>query len=340
MSPLPFTDLLLRSLAIGAVATACVWLCPASLRVRVRRAVPVAAFVALLALAAGLILPLPHFEIAAPDSLSKLGAASALHPGAWITAAWLAGTTLCLARLAAGALAIRSLLKNTRPLPGRAWKRLLADCIRTLGLRGNVRLRLAGPGFVPSATGLLRRTILLPDEARGWNAEQRRLVLLHELGHFRRGDLWMHSLGRLACALHWFNPFAWMLQRQLSVEREFACDELVVERGAAPHDYANLLWQMATAMRRRPSASAAFLAMASPREGTLEQRVRRILAPARKAGRLLRLADGILCVALAALLVLCTACKPVRRALTLPGEPWSVAELQARFSADPFPANR
>ena len=340
MNALLFTDLLLRSLAIGALAAACVWLCPESWRVRVRRLVPVVAFTGLLVLTLGLVRPLPQFEIAAPASISKLGELPAWNPGAWVSAAWLAGVALCLARLTIGALAIRSLLKKTAPLPGRAWKHALADCMRAVGVRGNVGLRVAGPGFVPSATGLFRRTILLPDEARGWTAGERRIVLLHELGHFRRGDLWTHALGRLACALHWFNPFAWMLHRQLTVEREFACDELVIERGAARGDYATLLWQMASAMRRRPSPAAAFLAMASPRTGTLEERVRRILAPARKAGRLLRIADGMLCATLAALLIFCTACKPVHRTLSHLGSPWDTAELEARLTADPFPGNR
>src|SRR5205823_6113940 len=145
-------------------------------------------------------------------------------------------------------------------------------------------------------------TVLLPDEALEWTHAQRRLVLLHELGHFRRGDLWAHALGQIACAVHWFNPFVWMLQRHLAIEREFACDALVVSRGAAPADYATLLWKMGVAAQgpliagHKPRvAAAACLAMAAPGRGKLEQRVRRILAPVREAGRWLRAADSALC---------------------------------------------
>jgi beta-lactamase regulating signal transducer with metallopeptidase domain len=213
----------------------------------------------------------------------------------------------------------------------------MAECQQSLGLRGKIRLRLSGPEFVPSATGIFHRAVLLPDEALQWTEEQRRIVLLHELGHFQRGDLWTDALGRMVCALHWFNPFAWVLQRQLAVEREYACDALVVEQGAQPRDYAMLLWQMASASRRRPAAASAFLAMASPRMGKLEERVRRILDCGRKAGRLLRLADGGLCLLLAALLIACTACKPVARILAV--SPWTQVEIQTRLQADPFPGN-
>jgi beta-lactamase regulating signal transducer with metallopeptidase domain len=271
-----------------------------------------------------------------PAPVAKVGAMEVSWLS-WLAWLWLAGCVLFLIRLLLGSWTVWRIVSATQPIPGRTWQQLLAECQRKLGLRGRVRLRLAGPGFVPSAAGLLRRTVLLPDEAVHWTSEQRRLVLLHELGHFRRGDLWTHALGRLACALHWFNPFAWMLHRQLAIEREFACDELVLARGAAPDDYATLLFEMATASRQRPALQAAFLTMASPRTGKLEARVRRILAPARKTGRWLRIADGALCITLAALLVICSACKPVHRIFAGPSNPWAPGEIETRLAADPFP---
>jgi beta-lactamase regulating signal transducer with metallopeptidase domain len=217
---------------------------------------------------------------------------------------------------------------------------MLMECQRTLGLRGHVRLCLAGPGFVPGATGLFQRVVLLPDEARQWTGQQRRLVLLHELGHFRRGDLWTHALGQLACIVHWFNPFVWMLCRQLAIEREFACDALVLSRGAAPADYATLLWRMGVAARGSRLGAAAFLSMAAPGGGKLEQRVRRILAPVRQAGPWLRVADSAFCGGVALLLLCCASLKPVL-VRSFPGlSPWTVQEIEARLAADPFPGDR
>lgn len=328
-----FGDWLLRSFVTGAVAVLVAQVCPRSWRGRFRLMVPVAAFVALLVLAFWLVRPLPRLEISAPAPIAAAHASWSV--GSWVFGMWVAGVVICLARQVMGMRAIHDLLLATRPVPGRAWRALLAECQKSLSLRGNVRLRLAGPEFVPSATGVFRRTVLLPDEALEWTEEQRRLVLLHELGHFQRGDLITDALGRIACALHWFNPFAWVLQRQLAVEREYACDALVVQQGARPRDYAMLLWQMASASRRRPSSASAFLAMASPRVGKLEQRVRRILDSGRKAGRLLRLADGSFCLVLAVALIACTACKPVSRMMS--AAKWTPAEIQTRLQADPFP---
>ena len=95
--------------------------------------------------------------------------------------------------------------------------------------------------------------------------------------------------------MSWVNPFVWLLHRHLAIEREFACDALVLSRGAAPADYATLLWRMGVAASGRRLAAAAFLAMAARGEGTLERRVRRILAPAVYSGFWLRVADSTLC---------------------------------------------
>jgi beta-lactamase regulating signal transducer with metallopeptidase domain len=324
------SDWFLRSLAVGGIASACVFACPATWRARVRRAVPAVAFFALLLAPLGLLAPV---KIAAPAAFTSLPSTPVIH-STLIATMWLCGVLLFLARMAVGAFAIRGLLRETCAVPGGEWSECLAEAQATLGIGGRVHLRLAGAGFIPSATGLFRRTILLPDEALHWTKEQRRLVLLHELGHFRRGDLWIHALGRLACAVHWFNPFVWALQHQLSVEREYAVDEMVVDHGVAPTDYATVLWQMAKAATRRPSAAAAYLAMAQRQPGKLEQRVQRILAPVRRKNRFLGALDGAVCIGAALLLLVCSACQPVANAH--PSAP-GTDEVKIRLAADPFP---
>jgi len=339
MNLIAFQDWLLRSFVVGGIAAAFVSLCPAGWRVRVRQTVPVVAFAVLLALSAGFLRPLPHLEMKAPAALAQWAAATEGWIAPWLVWTLTAGAALFLCRTISGALTVRGIVRRSRAVRGRAWEMLLNECRHTVGLRRRVRLLLAGPGFVPSATGLLRRTVLLPDEAMQWTREQRRLVLLHELGHFRRGDLWTHALGQIACAVHWFNPFVWMLQRQLALEREFACDALVVSRGAAPTDYATLLWRMGVAASGPRFAAAAFLAMAAPGRSKLEQRVRRILAPARDAGLWLHVVDSAVCGCIALLLLACASFKPVIVRTFLGVSPWTAQEIKMRLAAEPFPGS-
>ncbi|MEO7701432.1 MAG: hypothetical protein ABIZ04_19585, partial [Opitutus sp.] len=131
----------------------------------------------------------------------------------------------------------------------------------------------------------------------------------------------------------------WMLHRHLALEREFACDALVVSRGAVPEDYATLLWKMGVAAQTPRYSAVAYLAMAAPGRGKLEQRVRRILSPVHEAGRLLRFTDSVLCCCVALMLVACASMKPVIVRTFLGTESWSAQEIATRLSADPFPGS-
>src|ERR1019366_7355693 len=95
-----------------------------------------------------------------------------------------------------------------------------------LGIDQPVRV-LEMPTGMPMTFGVLRPTVLLPEEARAWSGERRRVVLLHELAHVLRGDAVTHLLGRTALVLHWWNPLAWTMWREFLKERERATDYLV-----------------------------------------------------------------------------------------------------------------
>lgn len=85
-----------------------------------------------------------------------------------------------------------------------------------------VRL-LRCPGLSgPMMTGLFRPTVLLPDPPP--EGEVLSFVLLHELTHFRRRDIWYKTLLLLAAAVHWFNPLVWLMLRAAEGDLERACD--------------------------------------------------------------------------------------------------------------------
>lgn len=112
-----------------------------------------------------------------------------------------------------------------------------------------VRL-LRCPGLSgPMMTGLFRPTVLLPDPPPAENSLP--FVLLHELTHFRRRDIWYKTLLLLAAALHWFNPLVWLMLRAAEGDLECSCDSDVL-RALPPErreDYAAAI--LAAARRGR-----------------------------------------------------------------------------------------
>lgn len=121
--------------------------------------------------------------------------------------------------------------------------------------------------------------ILVPAGSGSWSDEVKRSVLLHELGHIRRGDCLMLLMGRLACTAYWFHPLVWLAARQLRKTSEQAADDLVLASNIAPPDYAEHLVGIAAQMRGFRLFGHVALPMASPSD--LEGRVRAILDPRR-----------------------------------------------------------
>jgi len=190
---------------------------------------------------------------------------------------WLAGALLVALPLAVGSTRVLLSSRRSAALDSAAWSALLHEVAGTLGLSRPVRLLRGGPGAMPMALGVFRAAVLLPEDCDEWSDERRRAVLTHELAHVQRLDCLTQALAHVACALYWFHPLAWLAARRLRVERERACDDLVLRVGASGPDYAQELLQLARSLRASPSAALAGVAMARPSQ--LEGRLLAILDP-------------------------------------------------------------
>jgi beta-lactamase regulating signal transducer with metallopeptidase domain/tetratricopeptide (TPR) repeat protein len=138
-----------------------------------------------------------------------------------------------------------------------------------LGVRAPVSFR-SRPGLrVPVVAGVIHPALLVPAEAVAWPRDRVRAVLLHELAHVRRRDGWSLLLARAATAACWFHPLAWLLARVARRECERACDDLVLETGMRPSDYAEHLLWVARASHRGSHAFALAFARPSSLEGRL-----------------------------------------------------------------------
>jgi TonB family protein len=145
----------------------------------------------------------------------------------------------------------------------------------TLLLPSGVNVWTTAPGTMPITCGIFRPSIFLPEDARDWSEERRRVVLLHELAHIRRGDPATHLLARIALSLYWWNPIVWTAWREFLKERERAADDLVLGSGARASEYADHLLEIARTMQSAQAIGWAAVAMA--RRSQLEGRLIAIL---------------------------------------------------------------
>ena len=152
---------------------------------------------------------------------------------------------------------------------------LEAVCLQ-LGIGRPVTLLIHPDKTIPVVWGILRCRLLLPAAARHWSGEQLRSVLLHELAHIKRRDTMAQLLTQIACALHWFNPLVWFAAWRLGVERERACDDLVLASGVRPSAYAGHLLDVVTGLSPARWTQSCGLAMA--RKSSLEGRLVAVLS--------------------------------------------------------------
>jgi beta-lactamase regulating signal transducer with metallopeptidase domain len=115
-------------------------------------------------------------------------------------------------------------------------------------------------------------SVLLPRGHIAWDEATLRIVLSHERAHVRQSDFYVHVLAGLHCALFWFNPFSWWLQRQLSELGEALSDCAAVGQAESRASYAETLLEFAT----RARAPFAGVAMAS--SSNLTPRIERLLS--------------------------------------------------------------
>jgi beta-lactamase regulating signal transducer with metallopeptidase domain len=194
----------------------------------------------------------------------------------WLALAWAAGTLIVSLRLVRGHLAARRLARTAVPSTSASWDTALRDASTALGTGRRIPLLRSETISSPMTIGLVRPRVLLPAAAEQWSAARLRAVLVHELGHVRRHDTLVQLAAQLACAIHWWNPLAWIAASRLRIEREHACDDLVLDAGTLPSSYAGDLLEVARDLSTI-STDAHVGASCMVDHSSTETRLRRIL---------------------------------------------------------------
>jgi beta-lactamase regulating signal transducer with metallopeptidase domain len=168
-----------------------------------------------------------------------------------IFSAWILIAALATTRILAGLWKLRLLRNSSLPLSASE----SSPVISTPAIQSVVSQFQSARGIVvcsssavnvPTAIGFFRPAILIPEWVlRELSAEELKVVLLHEFAHLRRFDDWTNLLQKLVRTVFFFHPAVWWIEKKLSLEREMACDEVVLAQTANPQAYAECLVSLA-----------------------------------------------------------------------------------------------
>lgn len=104
-------------------------------------------------------------------------------------------------------------------------------------------------------TGIWSPVIVLPE---GYSDEALRLILLHELVHIKKGDVFFQFLSLICQKLYWFNIFVYFMKMAADKSMEFSCDEIISEEMDYPMkvQYVKLLISISYRQEKNDYASA------------------------------------------------------------------------------------
>ena len=148
---------------------------------------------------------------------------------------------------------VLGLIRQSEPAKGRLIDSL-NESMSHVGIRGNVELRISHSAQSPAACGLLRPKILLPASLLAQLTRQKlRTVLIHELAHIKRGDLWVNLVQTVLQVIYFYNLLIWVANTIVRRLREQAVDEMsLVCLGKEAGNYSSTLIDIAEFAFARP----------------------------------------------------------------------------------------
>jgi beta-lactamase regulating signal transducer with metallopeptidase domain len=235
----------LNSIPAGLLIAALAWLLVRMLPSRNSGTRFAVWFSALLAIAAVPFVPV----LSTPRSIADAAHPKLMLPISWafaIAAAWMLIAVFAIARVAVGLWKLRSMRRNAVAISTSDLHPTLQATVTDFQSIRLVALCTSSDVRVPTAIGFFNPAILIPEWAlRELSTDELKVILLHEFAHLRRWDDWTNLTQKLVRTIFFFHPAVWWIEKRLSLEREMACDDVVLAETKNPRAYAECLVSLA-----------------------------------------------------------------------------------------------
>lgn len=125
------------------------------------------------------------------------------------------------------------------------WKKIFTTLLAKLELKQPIHFFLSDQVNIPLVIGYFKPVVLFPLAlVTQLDMKQLEAILIHELSHIRRNDYLLNLIKTAIETLMFFNPFIWLSSRFINIEREHACDDLVLKLTGTPLTYAHALLKL------------------------------------------------------------------------------------------------
>ena len=136
---------------------------------------------------------------------------------------------------------------------------VLSECKQELMIEKEIPVYICDYTRTPFISGIFKPRIVLPNIE--FSISELRYIFLHELTHWKNHDAWIKYLVLFINVVHWFNPLAYMIRRDIDNFCESFCDKSITtsmnneERRRYCELILSVLWNFAD---QRTNLSSAF----------------------------------------------------------------------------------
>jgi len=177
----------------------------------------------------------------------------------YITGLYMIGLMLHSFKLLGGLVNIHQIRKQKNLSADHEWSAKTNELVKNLGIVKKVSLYFSEHIQIPLTIGHFKPIVIFPLALiNNLDTDQVEAILLHELAHVKRHDYLLNILQCIMDTILCFNPFAWLVSKNIRQEREYCCDDMVVDA-----EYNNFTYSKALFIIAQQNKQNYALAMAS-----------------------------------------------------------------------------
>ena len=118
-----------------------------------------------------------------------------------------------------------------------------------------IKIGISSTIVTPITFGWIEPIILLPIAlVNQLSVKEIESIILHEWAHILRNDYLLNLMTSFVQLVLFFNPFTYLFNKEISLQREIACDSFVLSVSVEKLDYLNTLYKMAAGIRAKDLA--------------------------------------------------------------------------------------
>ncbi|MGL5695248.1 MAG: M56 family metallopeptidase, partial [Peptostreptococcaceae bacterium] len=105
---------------------------------------------------------------------------------------------------------------------------ILRKAKKKMKVKSNIVVVINDSIRTPALCKVIKPKILIPEQMIDLSDDEIEHIVIHELSHYKRCDIWVNYLLIFLQCVHWFNPLIWYFFKKIKEDMELAADEMAI----------------------------------------------------------------------------------------------------------------